>query len=122
MAEGMQPIGQGGSNYRNLSSTAVKEKIRVEYNTHTKTFGPMGASSTKKIEHLESIEEIIANVSVPTDYTSPTYLGKVSTKTTSKGVHLESDTEGVDKFFSGDASLYKDFISSISKTSRHFAA
>lgn len=87
----------------------VKEKLR-----YTRAFEPMGAGETKKIEHLEKIEAVIAEIPVPTDFCSPTFLQKVKTKTTSKGEQLETDTDGVNKYFSGDVSLYDNFISSIS--------
>jgi hypothetical protein len=104
----VQP-GKKSSPYGEYGGGGVKEKLR-----YTSAFKPMKGGETKKIEHMEKVESQIADIPVPTDYCSPTFLQKVKTKTTSKGSQLEADTDGVNKYFSGDASLYDNFISSVS--------
>lgn len=114
MTPKIQPAGEGSSSFPS-SNTTVKEKRRAEYNPNTKTFEPMKGGETKKTQHLENVEDKVTKVPVPTDYSSPTYLKKVLSKTTAKADQLTFDTNGVGAFLSGNGALYTNFISSVSK-------
>ena len=110
----IQPTGRNGSSYQATSSqSSVKEKMRAEYNPSTKTFEPMGAGKTDKIEHLEAVEGKVAEVKVPSHFT-PKYYQGVAAEMTYKGQTIDAETSGVGSYFSGDAALYDNFISSIS--------
>lgn len=108
---------QGGtpSSYNPISTDAATlHKMRVAYNMNTKTFGPIGAGDTKKIDHMVEVEQGIAGMRVPTDYTSQIYLTSVATKNDFKGTKIETGTEQVGAFLSGDQRYYSNFIASIS--------
>jgi hypothetical protein len=105
----------GNSPYRQTSNAALKEKWRAEYDPKTKQFQPMGKGETKEIDHMAEIEGVISKKHVPTDYTSPKFLQTLATKNAAKGNPLKTDTKGVGAYFSGNPSLFPNFIRSISR-------
>lgn len=111
----VNPTGQEGESHYREISTATLQKMRVGYNTHTKSFSPMGVTNTAKIDHMVDVEKTVAQLPIPTDFTSPGFLSTVTSKTTAKGTSLKSDTKDVAKFFSGEAALFPRFISSVSE-------
>ncbi len=115
----VQPLG-GNSPHNDMSSTATLHERRVEYNPSTQTFVPKSGGKTGEIDHMVYVEQRVATMEVPTDFTSPNFLSRVITKTSSKGTQLTTDTKGVKSYFSGDATLYPAFMQSISRAQEVF--
>lgn len=109
MVEGINSA--SGANYTNPTpQSATKEKNRVGYNAQTKTFNPLSSSDTKKIEHLEQVENTVKKFSPSNPHQQSVQ------KKTHVAKKLDIPTKNVGGFFAGNASHYGSFISTI-KTS-----
>jgi hypothetical protein len=109
----VEPVGKGKEAHARQSENVPVQKIRVGYDSNTKTFKPLGPYENKKIKHLESVKDQVGKLSVPTDYTSGVILKGIKTEITCAGTRIDIETEGVNDFLSGNSANYQLFIRSI---------
>lgn len=113
----IQPTGSGNIFARSPNG-AVQEKNRAGYNADTKKLQALSGPLGKNIEKMEQVENEMAQLPVPLDLTSPTLLKNVEVQKQPSVEKIESNTQGVKEFVSGNPALYSSFISSITRAQR----